>query len=53
MALTADFILTLVFILHITHPISSIYTYGLPFLFILPGLTVITPIWGLVGTISG
>jgi len=38
MSLSFEFVLTMVYLLHILNPISSIWNIGFAFLFILPGL---------------
>jgi len=51
--LALEFLLTIVFILHIANPMANIWRFGLPFLFILPGLPIIAPLWGLLAILCG
>lgn len=53
MSIALELVLDLVFILHIISPVSNVWSFGLPYLFILPGITVIAPFWGILGTIIG
>ncbi len=48
LAFSLDILLTLVFLVHIANPKKNVWTFGFPFLFILPGITIIAPIWGLL-----
>jgi len=48
-----ELLMTMVFILHIMNPISNVFGFGFPFLFVLPGLTIIAPIWGLLAILIG
>ena len=51
--LSIELVLSVIFILHIVNPVKHIWTIGFPYLFILPGLTIISPIWGVVSTLLG
>ena len=53
MTLAIELILSMIFILHIMNPISQVWNLGFTFLFILPGLTLIAPVWGVIATCSG
>lgn len=53
MALSLDILITFIFLLHVMDPISRIWNIGFAFIFILPGLTMIAPLWGLLGTFIG
>lgn len=53
MALAFELVLTLIFLIHIFNPITSVWTIGFAYLFILPGLTLIAPLWGLWSTVMG
>lgn len=53
MTLSLELLITAVFLLHLTGPASNVWTFGFPFLFVLPGLTLIAPVWGLVATMMG
>lgn len=53
MAIAFELLVTAVFLLHILHPLSNIIEFGLPFLLVLPGLTIVAPLWGLLGTVMG
>lgn len=48
-----ELLLTFIMLMHINNYSSNISGFGVPFLFILPGLTVIAPIWGLFAVICG
>lgn len=53
MTLAFELIITSVFLLRILYPTLKVMSYGFPFLFILPGLTIVSPVWGLFGTLKG
>jgi len=46
-------LLTIVFLVHIINPLKNVWTFGFPFLFILPAITIIAPIWGLLAVMLG
>jgi hypothetical protein len=48
-----EILLNFVFMLHIANPISNVWGFGFPFLFILPGIPVIAPLWGLLAILFG
>ena len=48
-----DILLTLVFLVHIANPLKNVWTFGFPFLFILPAITLIAPAWGLFAIMFG
>ena len=48
LAFSLDILLTLIFLVHIGNPKKNVWTFGFPFLFILPGITILAPIWGLL-----
>lgn len=50
---TLDFLLTVIMFVHICNPIQNIWTFGFPFIFILPGITIIAPLWGLLAIAFG
>jgi len=51
--MSLEILLTVVFLLHIVNPLSNVFGFGFPFLFIMPGLTIIAPIWGLSAILCG
>lgn len=53
MSLAIEFLFTTIFLLYIVSPIHNIWTLGFPFLFVLPALTIVAPLWGLFGTFIG
>jgi hypothetical protein len=53
MTFALEILLTFVFILHIANPFSNVFGFGFPFLFILPGVTIIAPIWGMLAILFG
>lgn len=53
MSLSTELVLSAIVLLHIANPIDSLWTFGFPFLFILPGLTIIAPLFGLLATVCG
>lgn len=53
LALSIEILLTIILILHVLSPASNIKTIGLPFVFVLPLLTLIAPIWGLAAACLG
>lgn len=48
-----DILLSLIFLVHIGNPKHNVWTFGFPFLFILPGITILAPIWGLFAIMFG
>lgn len=53
MVLSFELILSLIFLMHIMNPFSSIWTLGLSYMFILPAITVIAPLLGVMATMFG
>jgi len=53
MTFALEVLLTAVFMIHLANPVSNVWSFGAPFLFILPGVTVIAPVWGLLAVIFG
>jgi hypothetical protein len=53
MSLAIEFLFTTIFLLYVINPIHNVWTFGFPFLFVLPALTIVAPIWGLFGTFIG
>ena len=53
LAFSLDILFTLVFLVHIANPMKNVWTFGFPFLFILPGITIIAPLWGLFAIAFG
>lgn len=53
MTFALEILLTFVFVLHIANPTSNVWGFGFPFLFIMPGVTIIAPIWGLLAVLLG
>lgn len=51
MVLSFEFILSMMFLVHIMNPMSQIWTIGFPYIFILPALTIIAPITGLLASL--
>lgn len=52
-AFALELLLTVVFLLHIANPTSNVWGFGFPFLFILPGLPIIAPLWGGLAVLCG
>lgn len=52
-ALAAEIMLTAVFLLHISSPSSNFWSFGIPFLLILPGLPVLAPLTGFFAVLTG
>jgi len=52
-AMTADLLLTTLFCIHIFYPVSNLGKVGIPFLFLTPGNTVVAPLIGILGCVSG
>lgn len=48
-----DLLLTATTLLHVLHPLDNVWTFGLPWLFVLPLVTVLGPIFGLFGSVLG
>lgn len=53
MSLALDLLATFVFFLHIINPFSNIWNIGFAFMFVLPLVAVIAPMWGIFGTLMG
>lgn len=51
--MSLELLLTIVFILHIVNPMANVFGFGFPFLFVMPGLTLMAPIWGLSAILCG
>lgn len=51
--LSLELLLSFVFLVHIANPTSNLWGFGFPYLFIMPGLTVIGPFWGLMAILLG
>jgi len=51
--LAVEFLMTTIFLLHIANPVANVWGFGFPFLFILPGLPIIAPFWGLLAILCG
>lgn len=51
--LSFDMVLSTIFVIHIFNPVSNMFTLGFAFLFILPGLTLLAPVVGLIATLAG
>lgn len=47
-----ELVLSMIFLLHIMNPISDVWNVGFAYLFILPGLTILAPLFGVIATIS-
>lgn len=52
MVVSFELVLSMIFILHIMNPFSNVWNIGFAYLFILPGLTLIAPVWGLIGSLT-
>lgn len=50
---SVEILLNFVFILHIANPVSNVWGFGFPFLFIMPGIPIIAPLWGLLAILFG
>lgn len=53
LVMSFELILSAIFLLHIMNPFAHVWNIGFAFLFILPGLTIVAPLFGVVATISG
>lgn len=53
MSLSFDILFTFVYLLHIVHPSQSFMSIGFFFLFVLPLLALVAPLWGIFSTIMG
>jgi len=53
MVLSFELVLSMIFILHIMNPMSNVWTFGFPYLFVLPFLTLIAPLCGVCATLAG
>jgi len=50
---SAEVLLTLVLLLHFFNPIQNLYFVGIPFLLVLPALTLIAPVWCFLAILFG
>jgi len=48
-----DILLTVIIYVHVLTPFENIFTFGFPWLFILPLVTMLGPIFGFVGAMTG
>lgn len=48
-----EVLLTLVLLLHFVNPIQNLYKVGIPYLLILPALTLIAPVWCFLSLLIG
>ena len=48
-----EVLLTLILLLHFVNPIENLYKVGIPYLLILPALTLIAPIWCFLAILIG
>ena len=48
LVLTLEMLLSMIFLVHVFNPAHNMATFGFPYLFVLPGLTLIAPFWGLL-----
>lgn len=39
--------------MHVFNPIVNLWTFGLPWVFVLPAVTLIAPFWGLIASMAG
>jgi hypothetical protein len=53
MVLSFELVLNMIFMLHIMNPMSNVFTFGFPYLFVLPLITLIAPVMGVVATFAG
>lgn len=53
MVLSFELILSLIFLMHIMNPFSLVWSLGFSYLFILPAITVLAPLLGVVATFAG
>lgn len=53
LSISADLLLTIIFMCHIGSPIRNWFTFGIPFLMIMPGLVFIAPLWCLLAVMQG
>lgn len=51
--LSFELVLSAIFVIHIMNPIRYVWSIGFPFLFILPGLTLLAPITGIFASVAG
>jgi len=53
LVLSFELVLSAIFVIHIMNPMSYIWSIGFPYLFILPGLTLIAPFLGIIASLAG
>lgn len=51
--LSFDIMLSFVIYIHVFNPIVNLWTFGLPWVFVLPAVTLIAPFWGLFASMAG
>ena len=50
---SVELLLSFLILLHIANPSTNVTKFGLPYLFILPGLTIVAPLWGFASVLAG
>lgn len=48
-----DILLSFIICVHVIHPFDNIYTIGAPWLLVLPFVTILGPVWGFLGSMTG
>ena len=48
-----DLLLSAILCFHSITPLSNVYVLGIPFLFVLPGMTLFGPLLGIIGAFTG
>lgn len=52
-SVSLDILLSFIIFVQVIHPMSNVWTFGVPWLFILPLVTVLSPVWGFLGSLTG
>lgn len=52
LVLSFELVLSTVFITHVFNPFRDVWTIGLAYVFVLPGLSIIAPLFGLLATLA-
>lgn len=51
--LSLDILLSFIIYMHVFNPIKNVWTFGLPWLFVIPTVTLLAPFWGIFASFAG
>lgn len=52
LVVSLDILMSFVIFVHVMNPLENIYTFGIPWLFMLPFVTFLGPVWGFFGSFT-